>query len=254
MSEIAPGPSPDQLHRISFTADTLALTPREIAAQKPLSRFDDPRHEYRVLYAATNKVGAAIETLQDLRPSLAALDALRRVMQNDIGFAQREPRTSTISDPWILQRYAGAIVPGRPLTLVDLSDQRTIAALREPLAAIALQRGMTDLSAASFMGADRAFTTAASRVLYEMPERYDGIFFQSALGTPYTNVGLFEDLGNEGSLRAPLSLVEPARHIERDDPALLEALKRLDLALGPEGIELTRDVERARDDDHELAR
>ncbi len=202
MSEIVLAKSPNSLYRVSFTENSLALTPREIVQEKPLNRFDDPKQEYRVLYASTSRPGAMVETLQDLRPSLAALNALQRVMQNDIGYAVSESKHSSVSDPWILQRYSGIIVSERPLKLVDLSDQRTITALREPLADVALRRGMTDISAASFMGSDRQFTTAVSRVLFEMAERYDGVYFQSALGAPYTNVGFFAYVRERRPLRA----------------------------------------------------
>jgi hypothetical protein len=69
-----PGTPRGALHRIARLPDPLAWPPWEVVGG---GRFDDPRREFRVLYAAAQRRGAFVETLAQFRPALHALARLQ---------------------------------------------------------------------------------------------------------------------------------------------------------------------------------
>jgi hypothetical protein len=71
---------PDPLYRIGQAPDPLAWPPRAFTGG---GRFDHPSGEYLVLYAAEQRRGAFIETLDSFRPAITDLAAAQQLPAGD---------------------------------------------------------------------------------------------------------------------------------------------------------------------------
>lgn len=68
-----------EVFRVGRAPDAFALAPWEFANSEDGTfggRYDDPAGQYRVLYVARSRVGAFVEKLAPLRPSLTDLRAV----------------------------------------------------------------------------------------------------------------------------------------------------------------------------------
>ena len=190
------------------------------------NRFDDPRGTYRVLYAATGREGAYIETLALFRPDpavFAALDAIEGE-PDEVDL----PR-GVVPKQWFVPRAMGTgVLSG---SFVDLGAAATLAELRTKLASRLLHHGIADLDASAIrLSVPRGFTQDISRVVYEVTapdghRAWDGIAYSSRLGDDLHNWATFEpnDPGEQQ--------VEP---LDRADPTLASALAILALELEDE--------------------
>ena len=152
--------------------------------------FDDPLHQYRVLYAAAQRAGCFAETLAAFRPSLTSLAAERMVVN-----ATGPTRSAQVPAAWWRNRLVGTFTLDAANWL-DLRALTTFQVLRDAFAELAASLGLTDvdLSAATgriaIAGEERRFTQAVSRWAFERD--YQGIVYTSRLHHRFTCWAVFE--------------------------------------------------------------
>lgn len=187
------------------------------------NRFDDPQGTYRVLYAATERVGAYVETLARFRPDPAVLAALGEIVADD---DEPAPPSGVVPEEWFKPRAMGT--GGLQGSFVELGAARTLTELRTRLAGRLVHYGITDLDAATIrMSAPRRLTQEISRLAYEVTtaagtRKWDGIAYLSRLGDDLHNWATFEP---NGPVRQHAEPLDPG------DPALATALSILGLEL-----------------------
>jgi hypothetical protein len=92
------------------------------------NRWDDPRSSYRVLYAASDRLGAFIEVLARFRPDPHVVAALREIEGDDAPLLP--PGSLHVS--WLENRMIGeASVAG---SFADVGHSESLAELRRDLA------------------------------------------------------------------------------------------------------------------------
>jgi len=136
--------------RVGYFASPCDFTPHHLCGWN--HRFDDPRREYRTIYAADKKETCLREVLADLRPDKKAIADFKKLFGDDDSVAGKM-----------------ADIESGPV-LADLSDR-----LARELAARKLKR----LDIARLRSQDRALTRAASRLLHD--DGHGGIDFHSRL-------------------------------------------------------------------------
>jgi hypothetical protein len=190
------------LYRIGRLPDPGAFPPWHVQGH---GRFDDPQREFRVLYAASQRRGAFVETLAQFRPLLAAVARLEAV----VGADQPLPRGAVPSD-WY-QRHAVVrlrVTPGQ--RWLDLRAPATREVLRAELAATLLTLGFSDLDLGHVLGPAQAVTQAISCWAHQ--HGYAGLAYTSRLDAKLTLWALFE-----GAAFASIGEPDP---ITPDDPDL----------------------------------
>jgi RES domain len=169
------------------------------------NRYDDPRGEYRVLYASTERMGAFVETLARFRPDPALVAALDAIDDD-------EPVTSgVVPAEWLNDRAIGeATLPGE---FARVGATRSLAYLRERLG--------QDLDASALRRhVPRSTTQAIGRLVFDLGE-FAGVQYESRLGDDIHNWAVFEPVDVDGTS-------EP---VAEDDPDLAQALGLLGLRL-----------------------
>jgi len=186
-------------------------------------RFDDPEGEYRVLYAASTRLGAFMETLAGFRTHPAVRQALAGAPDGDAAPPDSVPRE------WLeLRRIGKARLPGLPFA--DVGHSRSLAFLRERLADAVVEHGLEDLDAAAIrLSAPRRFTQLVGRLAFDCTDasgepQFTGLRYASRLGDELHDWALFE---------RPDSALIASQHepVDEDDPDLTLALERLGLRL-----------------------
>jgi hypothetical protein len=193
------------------------------------NRFDDPRGEYRVLYASSRREGAFAETLARFRVDLHVAAELQAIDGDPEDDACGEPLAGgVVPMEWIETRLLGTARHAG--AFVDLGHSDSLAHLRTALADRVLHHGLDELDAGAIRGrAPRRFTQEISRYLFEhgRDERdapIAGVRYRSRLGDDLVNWAIFEP--NEPSEAKS----EP---IDRDDDeALRVVLERFALRWG----------------------
>jgi hypothetical protein len=190
------------LCRIGRWPNPLVFLPKEAVGA---GRFDDPRAEFRVLYAAEQRRACFVETLAIWRPSLRDLADLRAVW----GANAPAPWRSA-PDDWHLKRCLGRfhLLPGQ--RWLDLRAFETREALRAQFADAVIRLGLPDLDVSGVRGPSRALTQAIARWAYE--QGYQGIAYSSRFDDAFDCWAVFE-----GAAFQPAGPPEP---IARDDPDL----------------------------------
>jgi hypothetical protein len=189
------------------------------------NRWDDPRGEYRVLYASSQRLGAFVETLARFRPDLEVVAAVAAIDGDD----GAPLAAGTVPREWVEGRRLGvASVAGRYATI---GSARSLAFIRTALAASALHHRLAEIDAATIrLVAPRAFTQQISRLVYECVhagEPFAGIRYASRLGDEFENWALFEPTSS-----TPDPLTAPRfERVASDDPDLLRATGLLGLRL-----------------------
>jgi hypothetical protein len=183
-------------------------------------RFDDPHGEYRVLYAASTRLGAFMETLAGFRTHPAVRQSLP---DGDAAAPDSVPRE------WLeLRRIGEARLPELPFA--DIGHSRSLAFLRERLMDAIVEHELEDLDAAAIrLSAPRRFTQLVGRLAFDCTDadgepQFAGLRYGSRLGDELHDWALFERPGS--ALTA--SQHEP---VDEDDPDLKLALERLGLRL-----------------------
>lgn len=179
------------------------------------NRFDDPQGNYRVLYAASQRVACFVETLARFRPDLTLVAELQEIAGEDdyvpIG---------TVPSDWCEPRLMGeAIVAG---SYADIYNAGWVAHLRKVLAADCIVLGLEDLDGAVLQqGTQRRLTQLASLTVNDAG--LDGIYYRSRYGHDLENWALFEPFLIK-SRKAPVA-------IRPDDVDLQMACKLLGLRI-----------------------
>jgi len=186
---------------------------------------DDPRGEYRVLYACSERVGALIEVLARFRTDPAVAAGLDEVE----GGEEDVPAANIVPRDWLARRVV------RRTTLAeryaDVGHSRSLRFLARQLAAEALHFGLDELDAAAIrMRVPRGFTQTISRRVYECAAdgaaQFAGIRYLPRLGDELVNWAVFE--------RTEQNAVggQATASLDSDDRDLRSALEHLGLRLG----------------------
>jgi hypothetical protein len=201
------------LHRIGRRPDPLAWPPWEAVGG---GRFDDPEGRFRVLYAARRRLGAFVESLAPLRPSLALLARLRAV----VGTAEPVTRPRIPAD-WYARRAVVRLrlAPGQ--RWLDLRAPATREALRRELAGELLRLGLADLDVGGVVGPARALTQAVAG--WAHGQGYAGLAYASRIDQALTCWAVFE-----GARFEAVGSPEP---IASDDPDLRAVARLFGLAV-----------------------
>lgn len=217
-----------ELHRVGRQPDAWAWPEWAYAGADGTfgNRYDDPDGRYRVLYASSSRFGAFAETLARFRPDLSIV-AERQVIDGE----EDSLAPGDVPAGWPRLRAVGRARVAGPFA--DVGHSRSLAFLRERLAAAALHFGVDEIDAAAIrMHVPRAFTQAISRAAYECADaeggrQFVGVAYMSRLGDDLRNWAIFEPEPEEPSpvLDAASVSVEPA------DPDLARALRMLGLRL-----------------------
>jgi hypothetical protein len=192
------------------------------------SRFDDPRGEYRVLYASSQREGAFAETLARFRLDLHVATEQQAIDGDPEDAGYPEPLAGgVVPIEWTATRLLGAARHAGGF--VDLGHSDSLAHLREALAERVLHHGLDDLDAGDIRRrAPRRLTQEISREAFEHGRDEQGVAvagvrYLSRLGDEIVNWAMFEP--NEPSDARS----EP---IDRDDAALQAVLERFQLRWG----------------------
>ena len=187
------------------------------------NRYDDPAGEYRVLYAASQRVGAFLETLARFRRE-PALQAAMAEIDQDPEYPTLDP--GLVPKEWLTARCIGTASHAGPFADVGHSD--SIAHLRAMLAALLVRHGLDDLDAGDLRRrAPRRFTQEISRYVFEHGRDASGtqllgICYRSRLGDELVSWAIFEGTEPDDRISHPIS---------SDDPDLRRALNMHQLQL-----------------------
>jgi hypothetical protein len=120
--DIAAAAAPRRIWRVGRTPDAWAWPDWRFAGPDGTfgHRFDDPRGEYRVLYASSERFGAFVEALAPYRPHPALLEARRRLV--DSGAAEGLA-PGTLPAGWVGSRTIGEAQP-RPRSPTSATPAR----------------------------------------------------------------------------------------------------------------------------------
>jgi hypothetical protein len=221
LRSISPG---DRLFRVGRAPDPWAWPDWSNAGPDGTfgNRYDDPQGLYRVLYAASDRLGAFVEVLARFRPDPHLLKELQEI-DGDEEWALA-PGHLDVS--WLERRRLGeAAVKGR---FADVGHSESLARLRRDLAGRIVHHGLVDLDAASIrLAAPRQFTQEVSRYVYEQTgpsgrRAFDGISYLSRLGDEFRNWALFEPPTEAEARRIAANTAVSS--IAADDPDLGRAL------------------------------
>ncbi len=189
------------------------------------NRWDDPDGEFRVLYAASERVGAFVETLARFRPDLQLLAELDAID----GTADALP-AGTIPREWLDVRRLGVARLGGRFAIAGTA--RSLATVRAALASSAIRHGLAEIDASTIrVVAPRAFTQDVSRHIFECADAdgrpFDGICYRSRLGDEFENWAVFESVPPD---EAPLAGAR-AERVVVSDPDLQHAIALLGLRI-----------------------
>jgi len=148
------------------------------------NRFDDPRGNYRVLYASTQRISCFVETLARFRPDLSLLAELQEIA----GEEDYAP-LGVVPQDWCDTRVIGeATATG---TYADVYAANWVGYLRHSLASDSLALGLKDIDVSVLQqGKPRQLTQLASLKVNE--KGLDGIYYRSRYGHDLENWALFE--------------------------------------------------------------
>jgi len=186
------------------------------------NRWDDPKSSYRVLYACSQRLGALIETLARFRPDPEVVAGLVAIDGEDDEIVLPPGHVPT---SWFTSRVIGEATLSGPFA--DVTHSRSLAYLRDALAARVVHYGLDDLDGAAIrFSAPRRFTQEISRFVYECndagEQQFAGIRYASRLGDELENWAVFEPGRPAG---------DQASQIRADDPDVVVAFQRLGLTV-----------------------
>lgn len=152
--------------RVGYYKSPCDFTPHHLCAWN--HRFDDPRREYRTIYAADKKETCLREVLADLRPNKKALADFAEVFGADPAM----PDAGKVTQAWRRKHV---------LARADIEiSSGAMARIEAPGLRAGLSRRLKRrVDAETIHGRDRDFTRAISRELYD--GGHCGIAFRSRL-------------------------------------------------------------------------
>jgi len=231
-SVIDPGP----VFRVGHRPDPWAWTPWGYAGDdgRFQGRFDDPRGEFRTIYAATTLLACLLEVLAVFRADPHLGEDLGAIVE-DPDDAERYPSLGpgTVPAAWLAARQAAAATLSG--VYCAITDKETLATLRPLFVASALRYGLADLDAGALrLAAPRALTRRIAAWLYDLHDGprdlLDGVRFESRHGDDLALCAIFER-DDDGDTSRRLSDIR-AVPLDAGHPDLREAfrLHRLSLA------------------------
>jgi RES domain len=179
------------------------------------NRFDDPQGNYRVIYAATQRISCFVETLARFRPDLSLIAELQTISGED----DYVPLGIVPTD-WCEPRLIGAA----PITgsYADIYAASWVSHLRHALASDCIALGIKDLDDSVLQrGEPRRLTQLAS--LTVNGAGFDGIYYRSRYGHDLENWAIFEPF--------PIGSPEVAIGVQPNDVDLQEACRLLELKI-----------------------
>jgi hypothetical protein len=210
---------PTRLYRLSRNSDLERLTEWRFMANREPGRWDDPQHEYRVLYTADSEIGAYVEVLQDLRPSPGA-EKMLAAISDDGQFGEAIPGVVSAAYERLRQYYFGALIPTHPhediIVDVAASESRTEleARLKDDLGGRRLKIG-------DFSAYDYALTRRVSRCLYTAAttddRRFAGLMSASAEHRGTSCFTYFETGRETNELRGRLTVHFTRQALDEDE-------------------------------------
>jgi RES domain-containing protein len=183
-------------------------------------RWDDPNHEFGVLYTSLTRIGAILETLHgSFRHSPAHATRMAGIVRSAVGLQDTVLASGQVPRSWPAALNA-AKLDIREAWLADLGRAESMAYLRQRLG--------TDVYAAitagELLGPMRELTGRISRIAFE--ERNGGLRCVSSVDTYVENVSIFTDA--DGSPRNCRAI--SADVLDPGDPDLVEAMEQLGIA------------------------
>lgn len=160
--------------RVGYVASPCDFTPHHLCGWN--HRFDDPRREYRTIYAADKKETCLREVLADLRPDKKAVAEFKRLFGDDDSVECAGRVTDTWRAKHVLVQVRISISSGE---MADIESAPVLADLSERLERELSTRKLKRLDIARLRSQDRDLTRAASRLLHE--DGHAGIDFRSRL-------------------------------------------------------------------------
>lgn len=224
--EIAPAEPSGPLYRLGRRPNPWAWPDWAYAGDDGTwgNRFDDPASEYRVLYASSERLGPFLETLARFRPDPAIAAEEISGDPRDSEFVTNPAGLVPIG--WLEDRALGTA--RCEASFADVGHARSLAYLRDALAAALLHYGLGDLDAGTIRATGpRRFTQELSRHVYECTtddgaRAFEGIHYLSRLGDDLDNWAIYEPASVE---------VIDVEELRGDDPDLLAALELFGLVL-----------------------
>lgn len=229
MPRIQPADEQAIVYRVGYTPDPFAWTPWQYATNGRFNgRWDDPGGRFRTLYVADQLLGCLLEVLADFRPDLQLAADLAGI-DDDEDYPTAPGGTVPVS--WLTPRTIGqAIMSGR---FADVRTAVTVAVLRDRFGPAAARSGLTDLDAAALkMRAPRSLTQTITGWLYQLVPPLDGVCFGSRHDDRMTMWAIFEQPHEADTVSHTLTTQLPV-HLDRDTPALVQALRIFGLTWSP---------------------
>jgi hypothetical protein len=192
------------IYRIGRAPEPRAWPPANIEG-----RYSHPEGAVRVLYGASERRAAFLETLQSFRPALADLAAVQKRMDFPPGFPDIAS-LGQIPDDYFRRRMAAFRVDVGE-AILDLCSPATHAHLRRELAAALLSCGYTGaFNFGEVIGSDYRLTQLITRWAHD--HAYSGVAYPSTHDHSLTCWAVFDT--------ASVILVGEPAPIPRDDPDL----------------------------------
>ena len=197
-------------------------------------RWDDAQGQFRTLHAATTLLGCLLEVLAHLRPNRGVggeVEAVSAVGNDEDQFPTR--RAGEIDPTWLEVRCAASgTLWGR---FCAVTTSTSLASLRTPFLAQALDLGLDDLDAAALKApTTRPLTQAIATHIHQMQD-FDGVRFASRHGDDLEMWAIFERPTEGRDVPSPPQVTEQTVvRLDRNDPALVKALRMFHLRWGPD--------------------
>jgi hypothetical protein len=187
------------------------------------NRYDDPRGEYRVLYASSDRRGAYVEVLARYRADPTVERELDEIEVEPDQADLDGPEPGRLPRSWLDHRAIGSARAGAQFAAVG--SARSLAYLRDRLSDRALHYKIPDLDASAIrLSVPRAFTQEISRLVFdcatEASSQFAGITYRSRLGDEIENWAIFEPATGDSPLNG-----QSSDSIHPDDPDLHAALE-----------------------------
>ncbi|MDP9357468.1 MAG: RES domain-containing protein [Chloroflexota bacterium] len=227
------GPPPTGIYRLSHRpADPFAPPDWQYALEDGTfgNRFDDPRAEqgvplaarFRTIYCATQRVGTFGETLARFRLSLPLVAQLEAVEDEEpieeslIGALDPDDhRRGLIAADWRHHRHVGHTYLDPSLRFVDIVAGASMQALREPLAPVATDLGISEIDLSSVTSQQRRFTQFCAQYIHDEVDEAGqpalaGIRYLSRLNPEWECWAIFDDrIRHEPGFPAPPESIFP---------------------------------------------
>jgi hypothetical protein len=198
------------------------------------NRFDDPgayrgipaEQRFRVIYCATQSVGAFGETIARYRKSPKLLAELQHIEDDEPPDPELEG--GIVPEDFRLRRSLGTTRLSDALVFADFTNGETLTILREELASWLVRFGLEELDLSTITSQQRRLTQDAARYVYELANSgqtvFAGIRYVSRLHAAWELWAIFYDR----MIHTPEEL---AGVIREDDLGLQEAARVLDLRI-----------------------